>query len=202
MLGRTPKAIDQGRDDMAVRAVERGAETRQRLLRAAAALIVELGWGEVSTRAVAQRAGVPGGAVHYHFPSLDALLRASVAPALDALTAEMTTGLAQAPELRAGIRAMVTAVTRGSADESGAVLIGEVFLRATRDEMMRAEVAAVLAGLRGDLAAWLAVHGLGARAVPVATVLTAALDALGLHRALDPGLDLTGVEETLLELVR
>ncbi|GAB7036559.1 MULTISPECIES: TetR/AcrR family transcriptional regulator [Catenuloplanes] len=177
-------------------------QTRARLLRAAAELVVETGWGGVSTRLVAQRAGVPGGAVHYHFTSVDALLRESVAPALAALTAGLRAGLAASPGPRDGVRLMIRAVTDGPADGPGAILIGEVFLRSTRDPVLRADVAAVLAALRADLAGWLAGHGLGDRAAPVATVLTATLDALGLHRALDPALDLTGVEDTLLELIR
>src|SRR6185312_880765 len=43
------------------------AATRERLLRAAAELIADLGWARVTTRAVAERAGLPHGAVSYHF---------------------------------------------------------------------------------------------------------------------------------------
>src|SRR5438045_2119903 len=41
--------------------------TREKLMAAAAELIAELGWGRVTTRAVAERAGLPHGAVSYHF---------------------------------------------------------------------------------------------------------------------------------------
>ncbi len=41
--------------------------TRQRLLDAAAELIAERGWGQVTTRAIAERAGLPHGTVSYHF---------------------------------------------------------------------------------------------------------------------------------------
>jgi AcrR family transcriptional regulator len=44
-----------------------GGATRQRLLTAAAELIAEVGWGQVTTRAVTERAGLPHGAVSYHF---------------------------------------------------------------------------------------------------------------------------------------
>src|SRR5690606_20241586 len=51
-----------------------GQATRRRLLDAAAVLIAEVGWGRVTTRAVAERAGLPHGTVSYHFPGKQALL--------------------------------------------------------------------------------------------------------------------------------
>ncbi len=56
-------------------AVDRGRDVRLQLLSTAAELIGELGWNAVSTRILAERAGVTPGLVHYHFPSLQALLR-------------------------------------------------------------------------------------------------------------------------------
>ena len=41
---------------------------------AAAELIAELGWGRVTTRAVAERAELPHGAVSYHFRGKQELL--------------------------------------------------------------------------------------------------------------------------------
>src|SRR4051794_34100044 len=48
--------------------------TRERLMEAAAELIAELGWGRVTTRAVAERAGLPHGSVSYHFRGKQELL--------------------------------------------------------------------------------------------------------------------------------
>src|SRR5215475_3794905 len=50
------------------------APTREKLMAAAAELIAEVGWGRVTTRAVAQRAGLPHGAVSYHFRGKQELL--------------------------------------------------------------------------------------------------------------------------------
>src|ERR1051326_5901856 len=50
------------------------APTREKLMTAAAELIAELGWGRVTTRAVAERAGLPHGAVSYHFRGKQELL--------------------------------------------------------------------------------------------------------------------------------
>ena len=55
-------------------AATRGRDVRQRLLAAAVELIPERGWTAVSTRVLAERAGVTPSVVHYHFPSVAALL--------------------------------------------------------------------------------------------------------------------------------
>ena len=46
--------------------LECGDVTRQRLLAASSSLIVERGWSAVTTRAVAERAGVNQALVHYY----------------------------------------------------------------------------------------------------------------------------------------
>ncbi len=56
------------------------AGTRERLLVAAAELIGELGWGGVTTRGVAERAGLPHGAVSYHFNKRELLIEAASTP--------------------------------------------------------------------------------------------------------------------------
>ena len=55
-----------------------GELTRRRLLDAGASLIVERGWGAVTTRAVAERADVNQALVHYHFGSIGKLRREAV----------------------------------------------------------------------------------------------------------------------------
>ena len=50
------------------------ASTRERLLDAAGEQIAEVGWGRVTTRSVAERAGLPHGAVSYHFAGKQELL--------------------------------------------------------------------------------------------------------------------------------
>jgi AcrR family transcriptional regulator len=42
-------------------------DVKEALLQAAAELIAEVGWGRVSSRMVAERAGVNNALVHYHF---------------------------------------------------------------------------------------------------------------------------------------
>ena len=57
--------------------------TRERLLAAAAELIAELGWGRVTTRAVAARAELPHGTVSYHFNGKQNLLIEAVLHAFE-----------------------------------------------------------------------------------------------------------------------
>jgi len=90
-------------------AAERGREVRQRLLRVAVELIPELGWSAVSTRILAQRAGLAPGLVHYHFQSLQALLRdASLASMREALQAIVMI-FEQADTLDAGLERLIGA---------------------------------------------------------------------------------------------
>lgn len=84
-----PKATDQQRKSSGATSIERGRSARAKLLAAAAALIAEVGWNAVSTRLLADRAGVRSGLVHYHFESLQTVLRR-------AALGEMTVALEQA----------------------------------------------------------------------------------------------------------
>ena len=51
--------------------------TRQELIAAAQQLVVDGGWEMVTTRRVAERAGVSPGLVHYHVGSIEGLRRAA-----------------------------------------------------------------------------------------------------------------------------
>lgn len=176
--------------------VPRGTATRSRLLAAAAELVVEVGWGAVSTRMVSSRAGVPTGSVHYHFGSVDHLLRAATAQALAALTEHVGAVLGSAP-LDAGIECLVELVALSAGDDGSQVLLGEVLLQATRDDDIRSDVARLLGDLRSEVAACLRRQGRTEDADATATVLVAALDALGVHRSLDPAMSLDGVAAVL-----
>ena len=79
-------------------AVERGNEVRQRLLAAAVELIPERGWTAVSTRVLAERAGVTPSVVHYHYSSLQALLREAVVGAMRQTFSDLVAVAALVPE--------------------------------------------------------------------------------------------------------
>lgn len=190
----------------------RGEVTRTALLRAAADVIAEDGWGAVTTRRVAERAGVRPGLVHYHFSSIgslraEAALSVAALPAveeavgslLDALVAQ--TGAHEAMEhlLAATLRSEMSATTR---------ILSEALVAAGRDESLRRRLAGSLTAARNAVSARLVTlgttprapgHDAGAEAT--ATVLLAALDGLALHQAINPTLRGRDLAAPLLRLV-
>ncbi|TQM03898.1 TetR/AcrR family transcriptional regulator [Pseudonocardia kunmingensis] len=170
---------------MSATASERGREVRRRLTRAARELVPERGWAAVSTRTVAERAGVAPGLVHYHFPSLQALLAEAAIGALrEALgaTADLLERARTPDEL---VELLVAEVDRYTGADPASLLAVETHLAATRDPALRGELAGLLEDFRGRIAAWLAEHGVG-EPEATAAVLAAALDGVLLHRALEP----------------
>jgi AcrR family transcriptional regulator len=179
---------------------ERGLTTRRRLQQAAAELIPELGWGAVTTRKVAARAGVRPGVVHYHFSSVSELLvEAAMQFCRDALAAPLA-ALHAAPEVAVGLDELLAAVEAIGADDDTALLITESALAATRDEHLRRQLGALLTGFRAEVATWLRGHGNDTDAAATATVLAATLDGLLLHRAIDPALAVNAVRGPLRRL--
>lgn len=181
-------------------AADRGQEVRGRLLEAAAQLIAERGWTAVSTRTVAERAGVTPGLVHYHFASVQELLSRAAVAALRRTSAQLGPVLAQARSAQELADTLVASLDAFTGADPLSVLFVETYLAATRDPALRADVAQVLTALRADLATRL--HELGvADAGDTATVLGAALDGLVLHRALDPAVSADSVRTVLHRLL-
>ncbi|MEU4803806.1 TetR family transcriptional regulator [Actinosynnema sp. NPDC023587] len=170
---------------------------RERLLAAAAELIVEKGWGAVSTRMLAERAGVGSGVVHYHFDSTPAVLVEAATGALRASLAGLPDLLATAHRPDDALDVILTALDEAGGQE----LFTETFLAATRNEDLRRAVGDVLAEFRRTIATWLAEHDVP---TPEATaaVLAAALDGVMLHRALDPALSRALVAPVLGRVLR
>jgi AcrR family transcriptional regulator len=186
---------------MPATASERGATTRERLLRAAAELIPELGWGGVTTRKVAARAGVRPGVVHYHFVSVsDLLSQTAVHVAREAL-AESFRALDSAPDVASGLDHLLATIDSYTHDDPAALVLTESFLAATRDETLRLQLRDLFDEFRGQLAAWLRRHAAGTDTDATAAVLAAALDGVFLHRALDPSLSATPLRAPFERLV-
>lgn len=167
-------------------AAERGREVRQRLLAAGAALIGERGWTAVSTRTLAERAGVTPSVVHYHFPSVQALLREAVISGMRAVVAGLEVILDGADAAEDLVEAMLASVASYSGTDPTSMLFIEAYLAATRDEVLREEIADALRGLRVSLGRRLAARGV-ADPDGTAAVLLAALDGVLLHRGLGGG---------------
>lgn len=181
-------------------AAAHGREVRQRLLAAAVELIPERGWTAVSTRVLAERARVTPSVVHYHFPSLPALLNEAVVGVMRQVLAETEAFLETARTPAGAVDAMLASVQRYTGSDPLSLLSVEAYLAAGRDERLRDQIADVVEGFRQRFGRWL-----GERGVPApeqtAAVLLAAVDGLLLHRGLGAGPDIEAVAGVLRRLV-
>ncbi|MEU8198313.1 TetR/AcrR family transcriptional regulator [Microbispora amethystogenes] len=187
---------------MAEASADRGRTTRQRLLEAAAALIAEVGWGGVTTRMVAERAGVAPGVVHYHFASLPGLLIAASTGVAGAMLEDFTRRLSERPDLGGGVEWLLGELSGYTGTDPASLLIVEMYLAAARLPELRERLHEIVADSRARVAAWLRARGHAGDAEATAAVLVAAIDGLVLHRGLDPGLDLTTLAGPLRAMVR
>lgn len=171
------------------------AGTRERILQAAIELIAEVGGDRLRTRAVAERAGVNQALVHYHFGSMAALLQVADEavlaregePFFAALEGEVTVA-----DLVEGLFAPVERIGEPTPELMVAI---DMLVRATRDEASRIRSKEALAELRSlihdRLAAARRRGEISEQIDPeaAAAVLGAVLDGLGMHRLIDPELD-------------
>lgn len=185
----------------------RSAETRHRLLRAATELIAELGWGRVTTRAIAHKAGLPHGAVSYHFQGKEELLAEAALQAVERMfpLSEMQR-LETMDDLTSMIRERVAG--RDSIDPIGGAVLIEAIRESGHNAALRDRLTALMQDYRrvtaelvsngqnrGTVASWITPSSL-------ATMIVATGDGLLLHALFDPELDVAGAAETLVELLR
>ena len=185
----------------------RDGTTRRKILDAAAGLIAELGWADVTTRGIAERAGVNNALIHYYFGTKDDLL----IEAASTMFAEEFEGplarMVTAPTFAEGLRAYIDYL-RVIEDHGPRVTVSvEALLRGLRDESVRAWIDEVLLGARRILEE-LVVAAQARGELPAdldpagsAVVLAALLDGLVLYRLIDPDLDLDAVESSLLGMM-
>jgi AcrR family transcriptional regulator len=182
------------------------APTREKLMAAAAELIAELGWGRVTTRAVAERAGLPHGAVSYHFRGKQELLtEAALFAFARAVPADEFAALDGVEDLIGFIAAEVA--DRDAIDPVLSRLMFEAMGEAERDPALRERMGAMLAQYRELMVrAVRAEQQRGAvfadaPADAIATLLGALGDGLLLHARLDPGLDVHAALNALRALL-
>jgi len=170
---------------MSPTAAERGREVRRKLLDAAVELIAERGWTAVSTRVVAERAGVAPGLVHYHFSSVQALLSEAATDRMRDLATAIGPALTTASTPAEALTLLMASLDSFTGTDPLSILFVETYLAATRDPELHTQVAALLREFRDQLGAWFREHG-----VPdpeaTATVIGAAIDGLVMHRAMEP----------------
>lgn len=177
-----PKAIAQ--------APAAGAETRDRLLAATAHGIATHGWDGVTTRRVAEIAGLNPALVHYHFGSMAALRRAA---ALRVMVAEIdgpTASLLADLPVGQAVEECLAAVLASDPRAPSSVVLFEAMLASARDPELRDALRAALDSFRTLLADRIRAAG-GDAPEAAALTVTAALDGLFLHRMVDPDLDVT-----------
>jgi AcrR family transcriptional regulator len=173
---------------------ERKAETRARLLSAAAELFADQGVDAVSVDAVAEAAGRTSGAVYAHFGSKQGLLLALLGSWKDSVRTVLLAEVAvtDSPE---GQLAAVWDNVAGTADtDSGrwALLEHELWLRAARDpevaEVIRARDAEARRFSAHQLEGWTAAVGSRPSAAPeeLAVLVKALLTGLAMQRRLAP----------------
>lgn len=175
-------------------------------MRAAAELIAELGWGRVTTRTVADRAGLPHGAVSYHFRGKQDLLIESTMFAFEqAIPVDAFEALTTVSAL---IELVETEVAdRDAIDPVTSRLMFEAMREAERDETLRARMSGMLSQYRELMITTVtadqqrgAVFG-GAPAGAIAALLAAVGDGLLLHALLDPDLDVRAALAALRALL-
>ena len=196
-----------GQDAAASRRGPGSEQTRVRLLRAAAELIAEQGWGAVRTRAVAERAGLPHGAVSYHFRGKQELLTEAAlytfarAIPLEGLEGEQGTP----PDLVELIEGWLT-----GAETTDPVVTGvgmEAMLQAERDPVLRRRLAELMGRYREAMTDLVA-NSQRRRTTKVQTdpaglaaLLAAIGDGLFLHARIDPELDTEAALTALRDLL-
>ena len=177
-------------------AAARGHQARPQLLAAATELIPELGWSAVSTRILAQRAGVTASVVHYHFASLQALLQEAALAAMGQAVAEIDALVATAETPGAMVDAALASTEPYTGADPMSLLFVEAYLAGSRDEQFGAQIGRLMSECRGRFAQRLRERGLP-DPESAAAVVFAALDGLVLHRGLGVGVETAGAAAAL-----
>lgn len=186
--------------------------TRERLLQAAIDLIAERGWGGVTTRMVADRAGVNQALVHYHYQTVPGLLREA---AYSAMSAVFGPSMVRLPMVRLlgtedpldGLRGAMEAVSEIDPNAPEARVVIEATVQMARDPELNSKMKEMLPMFRSLLNDRLEAAqdrgGLVPRVQPagLAVALAAMLDGLALHRMIDPQTDVRAATSAVLALL-
>jgi len=173
---------------------ERKAETRERLLVAAAQLFAEFGVDAVSVDAVAEAAGRTSGSVYAHFGSKQGLLLALLDSWKDSVVTVLLAEVAVTRSPQGQLAAVWGNVTHSPGDESGrwALLEHELWLRAARDpevaERIRMRNADARRFSSHQLRHWTVAAGAQPSVPPdeLAVLVKALLTGLAMQRLLEP----------------
>jgi len=177
--------------------------TRERLLGAAGELIAELGWGRVTTRAVAARAELPHGTVSYHFKGKQSLLIEAVLHTFEqAVPVDQFEESTSVADL---INLLAVQITAGARDSLLSRLMLEAMLEAERDQELRSRLGRLLDESRNGMIAVIRTEqerGVVPKtpsAEAMATLLASIGDGLILHALIDERLDPSAAIEAFAE---
>src|SRR5699024_5120687 len=131
-------------EPMANGAAARGHEVRAELLAAAAELIPERGWAAVSTRVLAERAGVSPSVVHYHFPSLSAALNEAVTSRMREVLDEFESTLDRARGPADAVETMLGSLQHYTGEDPISLLFIEAYLASARNAELRERIAGMV----------------------------------------------------------
>jgi len=173
---------------------ERKADTRERLLAAAAQLFADHGIDAVSVDLVAEAAGRTSGAVYDHFGSKQGMLLALLDEWEQSLVTVIAAEFELAADVGARLRAVAANLVAHPSEETRRLLLleRELSLRAARDPAVAAALRVRAAEAHGRMArgfaAWMADGIIGPVADPdtLATVFRALVVGLGIQHDLDP----------------
>lgn len=173
--------------------------TRDRIIDATASLIPELGWGGVTSRKVAERAGVKPGVIHYHVASMDELLRLAAVRRIRHFFEDRLDGLFVLEDPGSAIEELFHGLTSVDSQSPDFQLLAESLVAANRDPELRVELAGSLTELRRMLTDWFRARHVASPG-PLAVTVVAAIDGFLLQRMLDPDLDPAPLVEALRSL--
>ncbi|MFI6325695.1 TetR/AcrR family transcriptional regulator [Nonomuraea sp. NPDC050556] len=189
---------------------QRRAETRARLIDAAADLFAAKGFHAVSAEAVADAAGRTTGALYNHFGGKEGLLLALLEVWKDQTAADLLAGFEEITEFDDRLAALFDVLTRTDGDRGASWLLLELelWLHGARDpaigEPLARRYADIRARLAEGLADWATVAGVPLRRSPEQTavaVLGVLIGCAVQHRLDPPAVEAHAVVETLRDLL-
>ncbi|WP_026359928.1 TetR family transcriptional regulator C-terminal domain-containing protein [Amycolatopsis nigrescens] len=161
-------------------------------------ILAESGWPAVTARAIADRSGANPGLIHYYYGGLPGLHRAIAARAIAMTVRPAVETVLAADDVAGGMLDVLTAP--GESTSTAGRLTTELAGAAFRDDTIRQLLRDEFRAARDELARKIVAerpHWPSPRATGAATLVTALLDGLLLHRLLDDELDLDTATEAL-----
>jgi AcrR family transcriptional regulator len=124
-----------------------GSDTRERILAAAHDCLARVGYERITTRRIAEEAGVNIATLHYYFGTKEALLTEATRYAYRQSEQALRGAINAAPNAPAALEAALTETWRLVSDRPG-ILRYDLAVRAFRDEDARREVSTIYAVYR------------------------------------------------------